>query len=57
MKAPATDASEIVRVPAIDNAMFGRKQSAIGDGAVTYVNVRIVSAALLEGPALAPRSW
>ena len=52
MKEPASDASEIVRIPPISEAQFGRKQSAVGDGVTTYVNVRIISSKLLDLPPL-----
>jgi hypothetical protein len=39
---------KIAVVPPIKDAKFGRKPSAIGDGVVNYVDVRIVHARLLK---------
>jgi hypothetical protein len=41
-----TEDSEFVRVPQFENAKFGRKQSAIGDETVQYINVRILHSQL-----------
>ena len=38
---------ELTTVPPIKDAKFGRKPSAIGDGVLTYLNVRIVHAMLV----------
>ena len=38
---------QIAIVPPIENAKFGRRPSAIGDGVMNYLNVRIVHARLL----------
>jgi hypothetical protein len=39
---------ETTIVPRIENAKFGRKPSAMGDGVVNYSDVRILHSALLE---------
>jgi hypothetical protein len=39
---------KIAVVPPIKDAKFGRKPSAIGDGVVNYIDVRIVHARLLK---------
>ena len=46
---PKTPKSRLEVIPQIKDAKFGRKQSAIGDGVINYVDVRIVHArALVE---------
>ena len=40
---------KLVRVPAIKDAKFGRKESAIGDGVTNYTDVHIVHSRLLDG--------
>jgi hypothetical protein len=45
-KEPRADRSRLTVVPRIEDAKFGRKRSAVGDGATNYVDVRIVHAQL-----------
>ena len=40
--APKTAASKLRVLPRIEDAQFGRKTSAVGDGVVNYVDVRII---------------
>jgi hypothetical protein len=44
---PASEARQLALVPRFEDAKFGRKQSAVGDGITTYVNVRFVHQKLL----------
>ena len=46
--APRSENSELTYVPRFDDAKFGRKESAIGDGTVKYVDTRIVHVRLVE---------
>lgn len=48
MREPRDDLSELVVVPPVKDAKFGRKVSAIGDGVTNYVNVRVLHARLFE---------
>lgn len=45
---PKTEASTLTVVPPIQDAKFGRKQSAVGDGVTNYIDVRIVHAKLFS---------
>jgi hypothetical protein len=47
MREPKTSISKLQIVPPIQNAKFGRKSSAIGDGAVNYVDVRVIHGKLV----------
>jgi hypothetical protein len=44
---PKTLDSRLEILPPVQDAKFGRKQSAIGDGVINYVDVRIVHARAL----------
>jgi hypothetical protein len=48
MREPRTEQSELVVVPPIKDAKFGRKASAVGDGVTNYVNVRILHSRLFK---------
>jgi hypothetical protein len=48
MLEPRTEQSELVVVPPIKDAKFGRKASAVGDGVTNYVNVRILHSRLFN---------
>lgn len=45
---PKTAASRLAIVPCIEDAKFGRKNSAVGDGAHNFVDVRILHARLFQ---------
>jgi hypothetical protein len=45
---------QLTVVPPIENAKFGRKPSAVGDGTTNYVDVRIVHSRLFELAVAAP---
>jgi hypothetical protein len=47
---------QLVILPQIKDAKFGRRKSAVGDGVTNYVNVRFVHQRLLEENAIADRS-
>ena len=49
----AAEDKQLVIVPQIKDAKFGRKTSAVGDGATNYVNVRFVHQQLMDGRAVA----
>ena len=42
------DRSRLTVVPQIEDAKFGRKRSAVGDGVTNYADVRIVSCAIVR---------
>ena len=44
----AADEQQLVIVPRIKDAKFGRRKSAVGDGVTNYVNVRFVHHQLLD---------
>jgi hypothetical protein len=44
----AADEQQLVIVPRIKDAKFGRRKSAVGDGVTNYVNVRFVHHKLLD---------
>lgn len=48
MREPKTPEGKLEILPPIEQAKFGRKSSAIGDGVVNYVDVRIVHAKIFK---------
>lgn len=42
---------ELVRVPPLPNAQFGKRESAVGNASGHYVDVRVVNAALVKDAA------
>ena len=48
VREPRTEPSELVVVPPINDAKFGRKKSAIGDGDTNYVDVRVLHSRLFR---------
>lgn len=48
VREPRTEQSKLVIVPAIKEAKFGRKLSAIGDGQTNYVDIRVLHSRLFR---------
>jgi hypothetical protein len=45
----------LVVLPSIENAKFGRKPSAVGDGIISYIDVRVVHSRLFKSIGHAPQ--
>ena len=51
-----TQPRTLVRLPRIDDAKFGKKRSAIGDGETNFVDVRVINSELLSAIQMEGRS-